>query len=322
MSILHVKELKQEARHAMAQASYPPKTLALIHAAVSVSVLLLGVLISYGVNALRANTGGLSGMGLRAILSTVDSVYGLASSVFLSFWELGIVYACLKIRRNEETGVSSLTQGLHRFGPLLRLYLLQALVYLCVIFFVIQLASVIFMLLPGYEDLVVMFETFATAEAIDEALLLAILQKALPLYAMIAVLSMLLIVPISYRYRMAMYLILDGTTDRATAAIAKSFSMMRKNCWGLFKVDLSFWWYYACGIGLLVISSGSELLMLMDITLPFGSALFYGLYLAGLLLLAWSAAAYVQTTYAAAYDTLLKQTEQPEAPLQLTDNTN
>ena len=314
MSVLHTKELKQDARRAMENASYPPKQLALIHAAVSATVLLLGMLVTYGLSVFSNDTGGLSGMGLRAILSTADSTLSLVSTVFLAFWELGIAYACLKIHRNEDAGIPALTQGLRRFGPLLRLYLLQVLVYCAVIFFAVQIASVVFMLLPGFEELVVLFEEFATAETMDDAMIFAIFEKALPLYAIVAVLCVGLITPISYRLRMAQYLILDGKTDQATAAISGSFAMMRGNCWAFFKIDLSFWWYYALGFVLAIVSSGDMILDLLKISLPFGSVLFYSLYLAGLVLLAWGAAAYVQTTYGCAYDALNRQAEAAAKP--------
>ena len=99
--------LRQQAGEALQNATYPPKKFVLIHTSVALGLTLLITALNFLLNQQIAQTGGLAGMGMRSILSTVQSVLEFAVNAALPFWEIGIVFAalCWVSRQPVTTGV-------------------------------------------------------------------------------------------------------------------------------------------------------------------------------------------------------------------------
>ncbi len=313
MSLLNAKQLKQAAARSLGAAAYPPKKLALIHGGIIAAALLIVSLLDLLLSQQIGTTGGLSGMGTRAILSTAQSALSMGLSIALPFWEMGFMYACLQFARCEEAGLPSLTEGFRRFGPLLRLMLLETVIYVMVTILAANVSSVIFMMTPLSNGMLTAMESLPAEELTVEAMT-ALLSTAAPLYLIMAVVCFALMIPISYRFRMAGYYLLDGNHRRALVALGVSSRITAGNRFSLFKLDLHFWWYYGCVL-LLALIANVDILAVLGVTtpawLPF---VCYLVYLAGQLLLSWQVGPFVQTTYAHAYETL-KAADEGDKPL-------
>lgn len=310
MNILFSKNLKSAAKQSLQKAANNPKTLALIHAAIASGATLVLSLLDLFLSEQIGATGGLSGMGLRAVLSTARSTLSIAVSIALPFWEMGFLYACLQFARGQYADFSSLTEGFRRFGPILRLTLIQSAIYIAVIILAVQLGSMIFLMTPLSAEMASIFLSTPEMELTEE-LLSSMMAAATPLYLIVGVLCCLLLIPIAYRFRMADFYLLDGSHRRALVALGVSNRLMTGNRLSLFKLDVSFWWYYG-GIFLLALIANADMVIPMSEGVSF---LVYGLYLAGQILLSWLGASYVQTTYAHAYDALSAASADAEKPL-------
>lgn len=313
MSSLNAKQLKDTAGQHLRRANFHPGKLALLHSGVVAAATLAVTVLNYILQQQMASTGGLSGMDARAILSTAQSMLTLAVTVLLPFWEIGFLYACLGYARETGVGIPTLTEGFRRFGPVLRLNLLQGILYIALGIAAIQIGSFLFMLTPFSEGVITAMDSILSATdtvTLSDETLMQLMSAAAPMYLFCGVVAMVLILPMSYRFRMASFYLLDKRERRALAALAASARMMRYNRFALFRVDLSFWWYYAALVALSVI--GNLDMTLAAAGIPIGKAtpwICYGIYLTGQLLIAWFAASKVQTTYAVAYDTLLPEAD-------------
>ena len=93
------------------------------------------------------------------------------------------------------------------------------------------------------------------------------------------------------------------------SALRTSVQMMKRNGFRLFKLDLSFWWYYGLIALATCISYGDVILPMVGISLPFNDTvafyLFYFLYLIMLFAVYFFLRNPVEVAYAKVYDSLL-----------------
>ena len=308
MDIRDRRGLKAAAEDALQAASYDPKKLILIHTAASAVLSLILSLVDHVLEQQIGGTGGLGGVGSRAVLETVQMVLTAAQVAAVLFWQIGYVFVALKISRREEAGPKSLFEGFRRFGPVLRLRLIVGLLYMGLGFICMYAASWIFSLTPWAEPLNAVYEN-----ATEEALLLAMEECILPLTAILAAVMLVVMVPYAYRLRMAEFALMDDPSAGAMAAIRKSRFMMRRNKFKLFKVDLSFWWFYGLEMLVTVIAYGDLILPMFGVELPWSATVSYYVFLvlcyAGQLALYWWRGNTVQVTYAMCYEALLPKEE-------------
>lgn len=269
------RALKAAARNSLAAAPYDPKKLILIHTGVTVALSLLCTLIDFILNLQIQNTGGLGGLGTRSILSTAQSVLQVMVSIGLPFWEAGYCFAAIRMSREQEAEPKSLLEGFRRFGPLLRAMLLQGLIYTAVGIICFTVGSRIFLLTPlsdpFYEIMqAIPFQStlYGTELLMDEATATAIAKAYIPMLIIVAILFLGVSAVVSYRFRLVDYLLLDYPGMRAREALRLSGYYLRGNKLALFKLDLSFLWFYALEILIALVSYGDFLLPLLGIALP------------------------------------------------------
>lgn len=325
MSDFRLKELIAEAKESVTSASYSPKKLALIHTGVAAGVSLVVALLTYFLDIGIGNTGGLSGMGTRAVLETAQSVLQLLLNVLSPFWALGFIAAALGLARRQQTTPHTLMTGLRRWGPALRMLILQGLIYFVVAFVAIQVGSIIYTMTPASQELDALVEDLLAAgttdadaltallEGLDDATLMNILLGMLP-YLLIPM--ALLLIPVVYRLRLAQYVLMDQPQFGALHAIMQSFRLTKGNCLKLFKLDIRYCWYYILEALVIVLSMGDLILPAFGVPLNMStvtaSIVFYVLaLLTQLALYAWKKPQ-IYTTYALFYDRLLPQ-QQSEA---------
>ena len=319
MNIQDRQGLKARAAAALSEASYSPGKLALIHTGAAAALSLLLTVLNYVLTDQIGGTGGLSGMGLRSVLSTAQTMLSIVSMAVMPFWELGFVYAALRMARKEQTAPENLLQGFRRFGPMLRLTLLQGLIYLAIVILCINISSAIFIMTPFSLPLAEALQTLSTQAASAQELMVEVSGALIPFYCIFAILLAVMAVPVLYRFRLAQYLIVDEPKTGALAALGTSHRLMRYNRWAMFRLDLSFWWFYGLQLLSFLLAYGDVLAAVLGIRLPVSEGVaffgFYVLHCASQLLIAWRFASPVAVTYATAYETLQQMHKDAEPQL-------
>ena len=315
MQIHNPTQLHRQATERFYEAKNGRK-LVLIHTAVALGSGLLIAVLNYLFSRQIADTGGLSGMGLRTLLQTVQTMLELTVMMALPFWEMGILYAALGWSRAEPVDKGALLQGFRRFGSVLVFQLLYACIFLAVGLGIFNVAAMIFAMTPlasGLtEQLMPLMDPSATPEQIEALLtpdkMTAMAAEMTPFLVMFAILFVPVAVLLFYRLRFARYAVIDGAG--AGRAILESFYITRKRSWQIFKLDLHFWWYYGLLLLCLAVGLADTILPALGIFLPVSDVAAYFLaYAAGTVfqgLLYWRCRGQVLCTYGMAFDGLVK----------------
>ncbi len=326
MDLLDRRGLKNAAGDALAQASRNPKRIILIHTAVSLGIMLLVAVLDYVLSGQIENTGGLSGLGTRSVLTTVQSILQMVQMAVLPFWEIGYLYAAMKMAVKEPAEPGTLLEGFRRFGPLFRIMLLKGLIFLVLGFVCTYVATQIFVMTPLSTPMLeamapvlndpALMESAAGEEALMQVVDQALDDAMLPLLIITGILLCLVYIPISYRLRLVNYSVLENPREGALVAFRRSFRLMRGNCLEMFLLDLSFWWYYLLQILINLVCYGDLILSLAGVSLPWSGELsfflFYILALAGQFVLYFLARNKVEVTYVTAYHVLSPYRPQQE----------
>lgn len=288
------------------------KRLALIWAGVTTAVTVAVLTLSFLLDGQIADTGGLGGIGLRSVLSTAQQILSLLAALALPIWQLGYIRAMLLTSRQERAEPATLLDGFRRFGPVVRLMLLEAVLYVGLGMLCIYAGGMVLSMTP----LAAPMEEFAQANAdallagqLDSLDRLAMLKAMTPMLLGCGVLYGLMVIPLNYRLRLSRLLMMDDPGCGAMLAAMGSFRVMRGNCLALLRLDLRFWWFYAAQVAVAVVAYGDLLLPVLGVTLPFTDTVAYFLFnlvAHGLqLLLMWQCCNRVQVSYCRFYDGLL-----------------
>ena len=285
--------------------------LVVLHSAVSVGLLFLLSLLNLMLSDSISGYQGLDGMGAVSILQTIQSVLSTGANLLLPFWEVGILYAALRTYR--------------RFGPVLRYYLLLIVLYFAVLMVCANLVTPLASLLPLPPTLMQLATELdmSSPDAVEQ---FAAAFAALPpeeLLPYLTGVSLLIFVPysiislhLSYRFRFAPYLLVDEHRSKALVAMMHSNYLTKGHKWELFKLDLSFWWYYLLQLMISAIPLLPDLMVMLGVPLPVSADVLYlccyGVYGVALLVLVYFAGAYVQLTYTAFLEQLRTPAESPD----------
>ncbi len=307
------KRLNETVASEIGNANYSPRRLSLIHSGVFLlgALLVLGIL--YILQEKITTTGGLSGIGLRSVLTTAQTVLLLIFVILVPFWRFGIYYGAIEVIRGRTASPSDLTAGFYRFGPILRLKLLQMLA--CGIL-VVPCASVGVSLLsatPWYAEFeaawIPILEQAAQGQMIepDAATMEVLLQVSRPVFLIFFMVYIPAIVYLSYRVRMAKYLIMDDSEACGSfGALLNSWRMTRKRLSTLIRLDVSFLWFGTLKALALALAGIGPALVLLEIPMPISGAaacfISQGVSVLVLMGLSWLFGARRRLTYAIAYD--------------------
>lgn len=309
------RAVKALAAQRLAEASYSPRKMILIHTGAILVLSLILALIDYLLEQQISSTGGLSGIGSRSILVTAQSVLQLAQTVLLPFWQIGYIYITMKIARGKSFSIWDLTEGFHRFGPVLRLNILKTLLVIIIGIASANIASTIFAVtpfsVPLLNYLLPLLEDPAIANdpaALQEALSAASSELYIPLMVIFVIVLLVIGTPVFFHYRMANYYLLDSDQPKALGAMRDSRKLMRHLCLDVFKLDVSFWWFYLLEALIAVIGYGDLIMSWLGFPLPIHADvaffLFFILYLAGQLALHLWRKNDIELTYACTYELL------------------
>lgn len=313
MTIPSFKILKKNAAERVAAAEQS-KNIVLIYTGTVTALALLVTVINYVLNLQIAQLGGLSNMGLRSVLSTVQSVLPVVQSLVIMALDLGYIAAMLRIARQQYASPQTLKLGFDRFFVLLRYTLIQGIIYGLAALAAFWISMQIFLVTPLSNTMMSML----SEDMLDPNVLMGYLQdpvfsanittSMVPLLLIFSGVYLLLFLPICYSMRMAKYVIIDKPGMGAMYALRESRKMMKGSCIRLFKLDVSLWWWYAITLGSTALCYGDALLPMAGISLPFSETvsyfLFYGLFLAAQFAAWFFLRNRVEVVYAQAYNAL------------------
>lgn len=313
MTIPSFKILKKNAAERVAAAEHS-RNIILIYTGTVTTLTLLVTVINYVLNLQIAQLGGLSNMGLRSVLSTVQSVLPVVQSLVIMALDLGYIAAMLRIARQQYASPQTLKLGFDRFFVLLRYTLIQGIIYGLAALAAFWISMQIFLVTPLSNTMMSML----SEDMLDPNVLMGYLQdpvfsanittSMVPLLLIFSGVYLLLFLPICYSMRMAKYVIIDKPGMGAMYALRESRKMMKGSCIRLFKLDVSLWWWYAITLGSTALCYGDALLPMAGISLPFPETvsyfLFYGLFLAAQFAAWFFLRNRVEVVYAQAYNAL------------------
>lgn len=309
--LLDRKQVKIQAKEALENVSYSPRKLVLIHSGVALAATLLTALLTFLLSHGIGNTGGLSGIGTRTLLETAQSTLSLGVSLLLPFWEAGMVFAAILWAKREAVAPQSLLQGFRRFGPVLRLLLVRMLLYFGVSMVCMNASVIIGSFFPLPAEFEQLAMELAQSSTLDPQAILekipmdVLLRGSLPILIVFFATYIVGIILVSYHLRLADYMVLDDPQMGAFAAVRESFRRMRGNCLELFKLDLSFWWFFLLQALAAVLANADMLLPVIGISLPISSDIAF--FVCALVSSAAQLAIYcwarhkIECTYACAY---------------------
>lgn len=275
-----------------------------------------------------SGAGGLGNIGLRSLLSTGQSVLPLVQVMVNACLGLGYHIAILCIIRNFEATPQTVTGGFRFFFPMLRLLLIQGFLYFGIMLGSAYLSSFIFMATPFSREFMTIIApvlesvtVMDTTLVLDEATLAAASMAVIPMIWIMIPVFALLALPLFYKLRMATFALADEPRRGAMAALTKSRRLMRRNCFALFRLDLSMWWFYLGQILIGLVCYGDVLLPMVGVSFPWNGTVSYYLFfiLSALLEVAlyYFTMNHVYTVYAVAYDALQEAQPQFQMPMEI-----
>lgn len=312
--MLSTQKLKQSANDALAQAAYPPGRLMLLYAGISASVLLVVTIVTYLLQMQIDKTGGLSGIGLRSVLSTASALLSQGVNLIIPFFAIGYLSASLQMARKLSFSGSTLLDGFRCAGPVFRLMLAKGLLLLLPGMVCFYPAMLIFLMTPFSDALTeaitpLLMESSDMQALLDNpAVIAAVEEVALPAMLIFLGLYLLVCIPLFYRLRLSELALMENPRAGAIAAIRKSIALTRRNCRRLLKLDFSYWWYYLLTAIISVIAYGDVIAPYLGVVLPMDSQTaffaFYIIYLLAQFALRMWMMNRVQVSYVLLYDDL------------------
>ena len=245
------RELKQQARERL-EACPQEKKIGLLYGGslfvISVVYLLADLLISR----LTPQTGGLSTIGTRSFMSALSGILPVVTYLLSMCLSFGYMGGMVRISRGQYASPNALRTGFERFWPLLRLTFFKGLIVLGFSMGAFYLATILFTLSPFSDRLIQALEPVVSGGSLlsegtmelTEGVIEAVNASLLPLMAIFLVIAAVFVVPLLYRLRMTDYVLYDHPEAGALYAIRESKKMMRFHRLSVFKLDLSFWWFY------------------------------------------------------------------------------
>lgn len=288
MENLAPKALKREAQRRLDSAAFNPRYLILLNTGVTVG---LGLLVN-GLNYLLSHqigaTGGLGGLGMRSVLQTVQTLLSYVASLFTPFWAAGLLFCFIGIVRNQEVTPGSMLAGFRRFPKLLSFSLFELLAIMLLIMPIVYISTAIYMFTPLSNSFMSSLEQLLNSGALatsggmlDSSTIPPeiMLQGTLPLMLIMMVIAVPAFLFLSYSLHMGPYLIMTDSVRGGFQALVTSLRLMRGNRRKLFKLDLSYWWFYVLE-GLAVCVLYLDMIFTMfGITPPMNATVFYFLLL-------------------------------------------
>ena len=285
MNLRNLRQIREFASERLQQ-SPSQKQIVVIYAALTLGLTALVTVLNHVLGVMMDNYGGLSNLGKRNMLSSIQSMLPMVQAMLSMCLNVGYLAAMLRIARGMYTSAQTLRLGFARFWLLLRCSVFKGLMLSAVAFVSLYFGIMIYLMTP-FSDAAVEIVTplmsqisMLNAEIIiDDTTYLLLMDAMVPAFVICGVLMLILGAPVFYNYRMAEYVIIDKPAVGALAALRESKKMMRGNRFQLLKLDVSLWWYYLASLAASVVCYGDVLLPMLGLELPIPETVaFYGFY--------------------------------------------
>ena len=312
MNLRNLRQIRAFAPERL-EASPSQRQIVLIYAGLALGLTALVTVLNQLLGMQIDNYGGLSNLGKKTMLSSIQSMLPFAQSVLSMCLDVGYVAAMLRIARGMYSSPQTLRLGFDRFWVLLRCSIFKGLILTGVTFVSFYVGILIYLATPFSEPatelLMPIMEQMSmldTSFVIDDATYAQLMQAMAPCFVISGIMMLILGGPIFYSFRMANYVIIDKPGMGALMVLRESKKMMRGNRLQLLKLDISLWWYYLATAAATVVCYGDVLLPLLGVELPVSDTVaffvFYVLYLAASFAILFFLRNRVEVTYALAYD--------------------
>lgn len=328
MNLNDRRGLKAQTKEILSATKPGKKRLFAVHIAVSAVVSFVISLLGYLLQQGGMAATGLDGISTRALLETLEQLLSMAYSLASPFWQIAGCFLALQLLRQAPANGRSLLAGFRRVGPVLR-WMLLVMLMLTPLAWVgstigLFVGIVVAMFLPSgkiFWEIAMSVPEAATQEQFlamveDPAIEDQLMTATIPAMVIMVLLTFVAILPLYYRLRMSQYILMDDANAGARTAIKASFRLTKGSAWALFRLDLSYWWYY----GLEFLLSGLYIAGSISQALPLSPLMLFlvcnGGYMVGEILLYSLANPRVQVTYAGAYEALVEKS-QKEAALRM-----
>lgn len=318
MDILNPRSLREDAGRALNRGR-DPKKLIFTYAGIIFGLVVLVMLLDLWLEQQIAGTGGLGNLGSRAMFSTAQQAIPILTGIFFMCLDLGYLSGMMRIVRGQYADHTDLKTGLQKFWPLMRLTVLQSLIYLGLGFLAVQLGGLIFSMTPWAETAMELLLALSAADptTLTEADLIQMLILMVPMYVICGIVYLVILIPFLYRLRFARFCLLDDSDGRALAAIRTSFKLMRRRFLSMLKVDLSLWFYYLANGVMILLLSADLILSLLGIQPPMDAKVFslvvYGIALSVQFAIQVMLRNKVEAVYITAYDRLREKPKEDHA---------
>ena len=321
MDIRNTRQLREFSAQRLENAR-EEKKIVLIYTAIILAATALVTIINYCLDLRIDQMVGLGGLGVRSMLSTVQTLLPAAQALFLMCLDLGYLSTMLRVARGQYASPNGLRLGFDRFWVLLRCNLLRGLIYVGIGMASAYAAVMLYLFSPFSASAMALLTPMVSAAAaagetailLDDAAYVQLMSAMAPAMILCGVLFLALAAPFFYRYRMADYILIDRPGTGAMAALRESRMMMKGHRLQLLRLDLSMWWFYVALAVSSVVCYGDLLLPALGISLLVsGTAayfVFFAAYLAATFAVYYFLRNRVEVTYALAYDSL--RPSQPE----------
>ncbi len=266
MQIEDRKALRAAAAESLQAQQTRSRQIVRIYAGVTAALKLVCIGLILLLDQQAGRTTGLSGMARQTTLQSLEYVLSFLPGIFTLFWDMGYLYAMLRIGRGEPAAQENLTEGFRRFWPVLRLNLLRSLLYTAVCLVCLYGLAILLSFTPLAWPLYSLLPS--NPSDASEVLSPAVLQALLPMECILGVGVVTVFALVAYPLRMSNYLLLDHTREGARAAMRGSRALMQGNKAALLKLDLSFWWYYVLQVLAAGLMNLPDLLSFGGVTLP------------------------------------------------------
>lgn len=319
MNIRNRKELTSFAAERLASAPQK-KRIVLIYSGLVIGINLMAVVVGYVLGLQIDRMTGLRNMSLRSTLSAIQTMLPILQSILVMCLDLGYVSTMLRTARGQYASPNGIRLGFDRIWLLLRSQIILSLFYVGICIVSVYASSTIYMMSPFSGDtLELMMPLMSEASVLnpeivlDDATYMQLVSSMTPAFVIFGVIFTALYIPVTYRFRMTKYIIIDKPGISAINALRESRIMMKGNAVNLFKLDLYLSWYHIALLLSSVICYGDQILPMLGVELPFSADVayfvFYGLYWALQAAIYFFLRNRVEASYALAYDAI-----RPEEP--------
>ena len=320
MDLRNLREINRVSEQRLNQ-SPSQRKIVMIYGALTLGLMLLVTVVNYVLGLQIDNFGGLSNLGKRTMLSSVQTMLPIVQSLVLMCLDLGYVAAMLRIARGMYSSPQTLRLGFDRFWLMLRCGIFKGLIMTGAMLVCMYLGIMIFMATPFSKatveivaPLVSQVSLLDTELVIDDATYMLLVKSMVPAFAICGVLMLVLGGPVYYNFRMVNYIIIDKPATGAMMALRESKKMMKGHRLQLLKLDISLWWYYMPTLVVMLLCYGDVLLPMLGVHLPVSETVaffgFYVLYLAASFGIHFFLRNRVEVCYALAYEAVKPEEKQ------------